>query len=90
MSDSKERLSISVDASLADEARRAVADGFADSVSSWISGAMRRQIDHESRLRALDLFISGYEAEHGEITVAEMEASRRKFAATAFVVRGAP
>lgn len=90
MSDIKERLSVSVDASLAEEARRAVADGFADSVSSWMSEAMRRQIDHDRRLRVLDQFITEYETEHGEITVAEMDASRRKLAGTALVVRGAP
>ena len=89
MSELKERLSVSVDAVLAEQARRAVTEGRAMSISSWVSDALRRQADHDERLRALDDFIDGYEAEHGEITAEEMAAARRRAASNAVVTRGA-
>ena len=49
MTDSKERLSVSVDAALADEPRRAVAEGRAVSISSWVSDALRLQTAHDAR-----------------------------------------
>ncbi len=89
MSDSKERLSISVDAALAEQARRAVAEGRALSISSWVSDALRRQADHDARLRALDEFITGYETENGAISADEMAAAQRRAASRAVVSRGA-
>jgi Arc/MetJ-type ribon-helix-helix transcriptional regulator len=89
MSDAKERLSVSVDAALAEQARRAVAEGRALSISSWVSDALRRQADHDVRLRALDEFIAGYEADHGEISAEEMTSARRRTASKAVVSRGA-
>lgn len=89
MSDSKERLSVSVDAALAEQARRAVAEGRAVSISSWVSDALRRQADHDARLRALDEFINAFEAEHGEITAEEIAATQRRGASKAVVSRGA-
>ena len=85
----KQRLSVSVDADLLAAARAAVAVGRAESVSSWVSDALRRQTEHERRLRALDAFIAAYEAEHGEITEAEIRAATRAAHARAIVVRGA-
>lgn len=84
----KERLSVSIDAELADAGRAAVAEGRARSISGWVSDALRRQADHDARLRALDNLIAGYEAEHGEITAEEMMAARRRAGARAVVVRG--
>ena len=89
MSDSKERLSVSVDAALAEQARRAVAEGRALSISSWVSDALRRQADHDARLRALDEFINAFEAEHGEITAEEIAAAQRRGASKAVISRGA-
>jgi hypothetical protein len=53
-----------------------------------MSKVMDPQVEHDNRLRALDLFIIGYESEHGEITAAEMEAARRKLAAKDLTVSG--
>jgi Arc/MetJ-type ribon-helix-helix transcriptional regulator len=89
MSDSKERLSVTVDAALAEQARRAVAEGRALSISSWVSDALRRQAVHDARLRALDEFITDYEAEHGEISAEEMASAQRRAASKAVVSRGA-
>jgi hypothetical protein len=89
MSDPKERLSVSVDAALAEQARRAVAEGRALSISSWVSDALRRQADHDARLQALDQFIASYEAEHGEISAEEMASAQRRAASRAVISRGA-
>jgi Arc/MetJ-type ribon-helix-helix transcriptional regulator len=89
MSDPKERLSVSVDAALAEQARCAVAEGRALSISSWVSDALRRQADHDARLQALDEFIASYEAEHGEISVEEMASAQRRAASRAVISRGA-
>jgi len=63
--------------------------GASGSLSAWVNDALERQAAHERRLRALDEFFGAYEREHGEITVAEMEAARRRFTERALVVRGA-
>jgi metal-responsive CopG/Arc/MetJ family transcriptional regulator len=74
----KRRLSASLDAELVAAAQEAVAAEQAESVSSWINDALRLKVRHDRRLRALDEFLAGYEAEHGEITEDEMrEAARR-------------
>lgn len=89
MSQSKERLSVSVDAELAEAGRTAVAEGRAPSVSSWVSDALRRHADHDARLRALDELVVDYEAEHGEITSEEISAAQRRARSRAVVARGA-
>lgn len=75
----KQRLSASVDADLFDAGQAAVAAGEADSLSAWVNDALRRQAEHDRRLRALGGFLATYEAEHGEITDPETadEAARR-------------
>src|SRR5215470_11931435 len=74
----KERLSASVDADLVAAAQEAVAQGRAESVSAWVNEALRLKAEHDQRLRALEEFVTAFEAEHGEITEAEMrEAARR-------------
>ena len=74
----KERLSASVDAELVAAAERAVADGRADTVSSWVNDALRLKVEHDGKLEALAAFIAAYEEQHGAIGAEEMrQASRR-------------
>jgi hypothetical protein len=70
-------MSASVDADLIEAGRAAVAGGRAESFSSWVNAALRRQADHDRRLLALDEFLARYEAEHGEITDADIEDATR-------------
>lgn len=85
----RERFSASVDEDLLEAGRRAVASGRSPSLSAWVNEALRRQVDHDRRMEALDAFIAEYEAEHGEITLDEIEAASRRARARALVVRGA-
>lgn len=57
----KARLSASVDESIIRAAQAAVAAGRATNLSSWVNEALRRQIEHERRLLALDEFLASYE-----------------------------
>lgn len=84
----KQRLSVSVDSHLIEEARTAVAEGHSPSLSSWVSEALVRHTAHERRLRALDEFFAAYEAEHGAFTAEEMEAAHREAKERAIVIRG--
>jgi Arc/MetJ-type ribon-helix-helix transcriptional regulator len=86
----KERLSASVDADLVAVAQEAVAQGRAESVSAWVNEALRLKAAHDRRLCALDEFVAAFEAEHGEITEAEMSAAARRARGRAVVVRGEP
>jgi hypothetical protein len=83
----RQRLSASVDANLLDAGRAAVADGRAENLSAWVNEAMRRQVDHDRRLKALDELLASYEAEHGEITDEEIENATRRTRERAVVVR---
>ena len=47
-------------------------------------------MEHDRRLRALDEFIVGYEAEHGEITEEEVAGAVRRARERAVIVRGDP
>lgn len=84
----KQRLSASVDAELLAAGRAAVAAGEAANLSAWVSAALRRQADHDARLRALDEFLAAYEAEHGAFTDDEIAAASRRARKGAVVVRG--
>ena len=84
----RERFSASVDDDLLEAGRRAVASGRAPSLSAWVNDALRRQVEHDRRMTALDEFIAEYEAEHGEITLEEIETASRRARARALVVRG--
>jgi hypothetical protein len=86
----KERLSASVDADLVAVAQEAVAEGRAESVSAWVNEALRLKVEHDRRLRALEEFVAAFEAEHGEITDAEMSEAARRARGRAVVVRGEP
>lgn len=83
----RRRLSASVSADLIRAAERAVAEGRAESVSAWVDDAMRRQVDHEEGLRALQEFISAWERKHGEISEAEMDAAERAARRRAIIIR---
>jgi Arc/MetJ-type ribon-helix-helix transcriptional regulator len=84
----KERLSASVDADLLAQARDAVRVGRTGSLSSWINEAIRRQLEHDRRLAALENFVASYEAKHGRITDDEMREASRRARSRAVVVRG--
>ena len=83
----RERLSATIEADLLEAGRVAVAEGRAESLSAWVNGALRRQADHDRRMKALDEFVDSYEAEHGEITEQETEAARRMARSRAVVIR---
>jgi hypothetical protein len=85
---SKQRLSASVDASVLTAAQAAVSEGRAANVSAWVNEALRRQAAHDNRMRALDDFLSRYEAKHGVIGEDELRAAQRRARARAVVVRG--
>jgi metal-responsive CopG/Arc/MetJ family transcriptional regulator len=88
LSMTKSRLSVTVDADLVAAVHAAAAAGAADSISAWVSDALRLKLDHDRRLRGIGDFIAAYEAEHGEITEEEMEAAVRSMRERAIVVRG--
>lgn len=86
----KQRLSASVDSQLIQAAEAAVARGAAASVSAWVNDALRLKLEHERRLQALAAFIAAHEAEHGEISAAEMERAARRARSRAIPVRALP
>ncbi|HUP69567.1 MAG TPA: hypothetical protein VM142_07090 [Acidimicrobiales bacterium] len=86
----RQRLSATVEEELLAAGRTAVAEGRADSLSGWVNDALRRQADHDRRMRALDEFLGAYEADHGEITPEEMQAATRRARSRADIVRGPP
>ena len=85
---SKYRMSASVDADLVEAGHAAVAAGEAHSLSAWVNEALRRQAEHDRRLRALDEFLAAFEAEHGPISATEMSDARSRARGRAVVVRG--
>jgi len=84
----KTRLSATVDTDALEAVQAAVAAGEAESVSAYVNDALRLKADRDRRLRGIDDFIAAYEAEHGEITDAAMDAAYRRAKARAIVVRG--
>ena len=96
MSEPRQRLSISVDASVAAHARKAVAEGRATSISAWVADALRRHNERDAddrdrrldRDTAIDEFIAAYEAEHGTISDEDIAAAERAFAQRAVVGHG--
>ena len=83
----KHRLSATVESQLVRAGRRAVAEGRADSLSGWVNDALRRQAEHDQRLKALSEFIREYEAENGVITDREIRDARRYFSSRTTSVR---
>jgi hypothetical protein len=82
----RERLSATVGADLLAAGRAAVAEGRAESLSAWVDSALRRQADHDGRMRALGDFLDTYEAAHGAITEEEMRDATRRTRDRAVVV----
>ncbi len=68
---------MTIDADLLEDARAAVNDGDASSVSAWVNQAMADKSEHRQRLKALGEAIADYEAEFGKITPEEREEQRR-------------
>ena len=83
-------MSASVDRELMEVGNSAVAEGRAESLSAWVNDALRMKAEHDGRMRALDEFLTAYEAAHGEITEDQMKEAARRARARATVVRGAP
>jgi len=81
----KQRLSASVNKVYIEEGRAAVEAGRAESLSAWVNEALRKQAEDEGRLRALDEFMTEYQAEHGEFTEEELEENRRDMEARAII-----
>ena len=86
----RERLSASVDPELLAAGHAAVAEGRAESLSSWVNDALRLKAEHDRRMSALDAFLAAFEAEHGQITQDEIMDATRRSRARAIVVRAAP
>jgi post-segregation antitoxin (ccd killing protein) len=68
-----EKMSISMDAELAEKIRQA-ADDDGLSVSAWIA----TQVDREIRGRGIDRWLDEYEAEHGAFTEEELRQARMR------------
>lgn len=86
----RQRLSATVEADLLAAGHNAVAEGRAESLSGWVNDALARQADHDRRMKALDEFLRAYEAEHGEITAAEIRQATRRTRGRALVARTRP
>jgi hypothetical protein len=84
----KQRLSASVDSRLLAAGRDAVASGIAPNLSAWVNEALRRQADHDQRMRSMGDFIAAYEAEHGVISDQDMLNAERWSADRTVVVDG--
>jgi hypothetical protein len=89
MKAAKRRLSASVDAELLAAAETAARRGEVANVSGWVNDAMRLKVEHDHGLAALAGLIAEFEAEHGEITEAEIEKQVRAARSRAVGVRGA-
>lgn len=79
---------MTVDPELIEAGNRAVASGEADSLSGWVSAALADKLQRDRKLESLQAAIADFEAEFGEITVAEIAAQRRADREDAVVVRG--
>jgi hypothetical protein len=68
-----ERLTVSLDAELADAVREAAAED-ALNTSAWLADAARRRLN----ARGLADVIAEWEAKHGEFTQDELDAAKRR------------
>ena len=64
----KQRVTVTVDEKLLQEASTAVSEGRSRSVSEWVGEAMTQRRDRDLRLAVLRGLVAEYEAEHGVIT----------------------
>ncbi len=88
MSTTKERVTVTLDRVLVEVGNAAIEAGRADSLSAWINLAVAEHVAKERRLIALSELLADYEAEHGEITPAELAARERDDRRKATVIRG--
>lgn len=88
MTKRKERLTVTVDPELVAAGNAAVERGVADSLSAWVNEALAARAARDRKLLAMSEAIETYEAEHGEITAAEIAAQQRTDRQAAIVVRG--
>jgi hypothetical protein len=88
MTKRKERLTVTVDPELVAAGNAAVKRGIADSLSAWVNEALAERAARDHKLLAMSEAIETYEAEHGEITAAEIAAQARADRLAAVVVRG--
>lgn len=65
-------MTVSVDPELASAGTAAVAEGRAESLSSWVNEALADKVAKERRLAALAEAVAAYEAEHGPISSNEL------------------
>ena len=84
----KQRLSATIDEELLVAGQVAVDEGKAENISAWVNDALWMKVENDRRLRALDEFITAYEAEHGEISDDEIRETVRRTRGSAVVVRG--
>lgn len=83
----RRRLSATIEADLLTAGRHAVAEGRANSLSAWVNDALKRQAEHDRRMKALDEFFHEYEAGHGVITDQEIREATRSTRDRAIRVR---
>jgi hypothetical protein len=83
----KERLTVTVDAELLAAGNQAVAEGRADSLSSWVNDALTERRAKELHLRAMAEAVAEYERRFGEVSGAEIAAQQRADREAAVVVR---
>jgi len=88
MSIRKHRLTVTVDTELVQAGQQAVELGEADSVSGWVSAALKDRVQRDRKLRSLGSAIADFEDEFGEITAEEIALQQRLDRERATVVRG--
>ena len=84
---SKQRLTVTVDPELVAAGQRAVSAGTAASLSAWVNSALDARVTTDRRLAALGAAVADYEAEHGQISDAQISAQCRADRTNALVVR---
>jgi hypothetical protein len=88
MSTRKERLTVTVDPELIEAGNDAVAEGRAESLSSWVNAALAERVARERRLAALAQAVAAYEERFGVITAQELADQARADREAAVVLRG--
>lgn len=81
-------MTVTVEPELIHAGQQAVKSGEADSVSGWVSVALKDKVRRDRKLRLLATAISDFENEFGEITAQEIAAQQRLDRERATVVRG--
>ena len=77
----KARVTVTLDESLVDDAKRTVRDGRSESISALVGEALQTRLEHDARMVALREAVDAYEAEHGAIGEEEIEAARDRIRA---------